>query len=67
MHTATHLLGAALHEVLGDHVHQRASNITEQRLRFDFSHPEPLTDEQLARVQDVVDGWIADGVEVERL
>jgi alanyl-tRNA synthetase len=67
MHTATHLLGAALREVLGAHVHQRGSNITDQRLRFDFSHSGRLTDKQLACVQAVVNAKITEGLDVERL
>jgi alanyl-tRNA synthetase len=58
LHTATHLLHKALHIVLGDHVRQMGSNITPERLRFDFPHPEPLTKEQLARVQDIVNEQI---------
>lgn len=53
-HTATHLLHAALRAVLGEHAEQRGSNITAERLRFDFSHPEKMTEEQKERVEDLV-------------
>ena len=58
LHTATHLLNAALREVLGDHVFQKGSNITADRLRFDFSHPEKMTDWQIRTVQDLVNEQI---------
>ncbi len=58
LHTATHLLHEALREVLGDHVVQRGSNITKDRLRFDFSHPEKMTDEEKKKVED----WINDKI-----
>jgi alanyl-tRNA synthetase len=53
-HTATHLMYAALRQVLGDHVVQHGSNITEERLRFDFSHPEKMTPEQIQEVEEIV-------------
>ncbi len=57
-HTATHLLQAALRQVLGDHVAQKGSNITEERMRFDFSHPQPMTKEEVQKVQDIVNEQI---------
>ncbi len=57
-HTATHLMYQALRNVLGDHVIQRGSNITEERLRFDFSHPEKMTSEQIKQVEDIVNDQI---------
>lgn len=57
-HTATHLLHKALQMVLGDHATQKGSNITTERLRFDFSHPEKMTKEQLQQVEDIVNEQI---------
>ncbi len=63
-HTATHLTYQALRDVLGDHVIQRGSNITEERLRFDFSHPEKVTPEQIKQVEDIVNREIAKDLKV---
>ncbi len=57
-HTATHLLHVTLKKVLGDHVEQRGSNITPERLRFDFSHPEKMTEEQIKKVEELINGAI---------
>ena len=59
LHTAAHLLLAALRQVLGDHVTQKGSNITPERLRFDFSHAEKMTPEQIAKVEELVNGAIS--------
>jgi alanyl-tRNA synthetase len=63
-HTATHLMYQALREVLGDHVVQNGSNITEERLRFDFSHPEKVTREQLDEVERIVNEQIQKDLKV---
>lgn len=58
LHTANHLMYAALRRVLGDHVMQRGSNITAERLRFDFNNDAKVTREQLDEVENLVNGWI---------
>ena len=66
MHTATHLLHAALHQVLGPNALQKGSNITAERLRFDFSWPQKMTDEEKAKVEELVNKWINEGIEVTK-
>ena len=66
-HTATHLLNAALKQVLGSHVHQRGSNITAERMRFDFSHDSKMTDEEKKQTEDLINKWIEEAIPVEKL
>ncbi len=65
-HTATHLLNAALKKVVGEKSHQMGSNITAERLRFDFACDHKLTDDEIKRVEDIVNGWIKEGISVTR-
>lgn len=65
-HTAHHLLLSALRQVLGDHVHQRGSNITEERIRIDFSHDGKMTDEQKAETERLVNEWITQDIPVQQ-
>jgi len=64
-HTATHLLNAALKLVVGPDVHQKGSNITAERMRFDFSCDHKLSDEEKQKAEDLVNKWIADAIDVQ--
>ena len=63
-HTATHLLNAALKKTVSKDVHQKGSNITEERMRFDFSCDHKLTDEEKQSTEDLVNKWINEGIDV---
>ena len=63
-HTATHLLNAALKVVVGPDVHQKGSNITDERMRFDFSCDHKLSDEEKQKAEDLVNEWISEGLDV---
>lgn len=65
LHTATHLMLAALRKVLGDQVYQKGANITAERIRFDFSYPEKMTPDQIEKVQDLVNEQIKKKIEVK--
>ena len=64
-HTATHLLNEALKKVLGSNTHQKGSNITTERMRFDFNCDHKLTDEEKAKIEEVVNDWIKAGLDVK--
>ena len=63
-HTATHLLNAALKQVVGPDVHQKGSNITDERMRFDFSCDHKLSDEEKIKAEELVNKWIKEGIDV---
>ncbi|MBI5466258.1 MAG: alanine--tRNA ligase [Candidatus Kerfeldbacteria bacterium] len=66
LHTATHLMNAALRQVLGEHVWQKGSNITAERTRFDFTHPQKMTDKEKKKVEELVNSWIRADYQVKR-
>ena len=66
-HTATHLLHQALRDVLGPTVQQKGSNITAERLRFDFTHPQKMTDEEKKQVEDIVNEKIAQKLPMQKV
>ncbi len=63
-HSATHILHEALRQVLGDHIAQRGSLVSPDRLRFDFVHPKPITPDELARVEDIANDVVLENAEV---
>lgn len=65
-HTATHLLLAALRQALGDHVFQKGSNITGERLRFDFSHSSKMTPEEIKKTEEIINKKIKEGLKIEQ-
>lgn len=65
LHTAAHLLLASLREILGGEIFQKGSNITAERLRFDFNYPQKMTEEQIKKVEDLVNQKIQEKIEVE--
>lgn len=64
LHTANHLLVAGLRQVLGDHVHQRGSNITAERIRLDFSHGQKVTPGEIQKIEDLVNKKIQEGLDM---
>jgi alanyl-tRNA synthetase len=66
LHTATHLLHAALREILGKHVKQMGSDITSERLRFDFSHPRKLTEKEIREIEDLVNQKIKENLKIKK-
>jgi len=65
LHTATHLLNAALKQVVDKNIRQRGSNITSERLRFDFNSDRKITNEELRKIEEVVNNWITEGLVIE--
>jgi alanyl-tRNA synthetase len=64
-HTATHLLQSALRQIYGQGLRQHGSNITEERLRFDFNLDRKMTDEEIKQAEDLVNGWIKEDLPVK--
>jgi alanyl-tRNA synthetase len=64
-HTATHLMNQALHQILGDHIIQRGSFVSSDKLRFDFSHPTKLTDQEIKQIEDIVNQKIQENISVQ--
>lgn len=64
-HTATHLMHAALHRILGEHALQKGQNVDHKRLRFDFSHFQPVTEEELSEIEEIVNQKVRENIELE--